>query len=995
MVCGPGTGVRWRLLLLLLPLLGCCHMLHAQEVAPYLLTEGLEPQVALEGNRLVLSCLAGGSWPLQYRWALNGTDITDWTPQFRWTLQSVKRTDAGQYQCTVRNRMGALIQRSTEVQVAYLGSFPGEEQRKTVPQERAAVVSPPALASYPRPLLTWFKDGQKILPNDRVATTLDNQLVVLATRPEDAGRYHANAVNPLTGENVTSAPVYLSVSGPGSEPESPTIVIGPRDTTVTAGSDVTLECVANARFVDQLQLSWKRDGRRLAEGRRLVVTTAKASDAGVYVCEASLSNSSAKAAEASAQLSVVEPPTLTTRPPRRMVVDLERSVDLPCAASGTPPPQLDWFKDGVPVTRLANPRYRLTAGGLTVRRAQPGDGGIFQCFARNAAGEAQVHAHLLVSSVSPVFTSPPTDLTVTEGAAALFSCQTSGAPTPAVTWRRGSQVVASGSVRLARFTLLQSSGLLVEPVTFQDAGEFTCVAANSERVINASARLTVLNRTLISLPPADQRVIKGTTAVLRCSATHDPRVDVSYRWQRGGAPLLLAPGGRLSVQPGSLTIGQTWSGDIGDYTCTVTSKAGNDSRTARLEVIELPHSPRSLAALLDDSDSRAVRLSWLRPFDGNSPLLYYVLELSENNSPWKVHLPEVSPAVAQVSVGGLTPARTYQFRLCAVNQVGRGQFSAETHRLMLREEAPSAPPKNIVASGRTNQSIMVQWQPPPELQLNGVLRGYLLRYRLAGLPGEYQEKNISSPETNYCLLKDLIIWTQYQIQVAAYTGAGLGVFSSPVTEYTLQGVPTAPPQDVEVSAVNSTTIRFSWSPPPQQFINGINQGYKLLVWPQQSPEDVAVATVTPDYPSLRHSSLVSGLSKFTWYYTSTLCFTTPGDGPRSPPTLLQTHQDVPGPVRDLSFSEVLDTSVRVSWSPPEDANGVITGYLLWWHVSAEESSRQQRPLSNSTLRCQLTGLNSTTTYSVQVAALTAAGRGAVTSSSVATGVPPGNARLGC
>lgn len=48
-------------------------------------------------------------------------------------------------------------------------------------------------------------------------------------------------------------------------------------------------------------------------------------------------------------------------------------------------------------------------------------------------------------------------------------------------------------------------------------------------------------------------------------------------------------------------------------------------------------------------------------------------------------------------------------------------------RLMLREEAPSAPPKNIVASGRTNQSIMVQWQPPPEPQLNGVLRGYVLR----------------------------------------------------------------------------------------------------------------------------------------------------------------------------------------------------------------------------------------------------------------------------
>ena len=45
----------------------------------------------------------------------------------------------------------------------------------------------------------------------------------------------------------------------------------------------------------------------------------------------------------------------------------------------------------------------------------------------------------------------------------------------------------------------------------------------------------------------------------------------------------------------------------------------------------------------------------------------------------------------------------------------------------IAEEPPSAPPKNIVASGRTNQSIMVQWQPPPEPEHNGALRGYVLR----------------------------------------------------------------------------------------------------------------------------------------------------------------------------------------------------------------------------------------------------------------------------
>lgn len=53
------------------------------EVAPYLRGGVLQQRVALDGNRLELTCLAGGSWPLQYRWTLNHSYITDWTPQYR------------------------------------------------------------------------------------------------------------------------------------------------------------------------------------------------------------------------------------------------------------------------------------------------------------------------------------------------------------------------------------------------------------------------------------------------------------------------------------------------------------------------------------------------------------------------------------------------------------------------------------------------------------------------------------------------------------------------------------------------------------------------------------------------------------------------------------------------------------------------------------------------------------------------------------------------
>lgn len=34
---------------------------------------------------------------------------------------------------------------------------------------------------------------------------------------------------------------------------------------------------------------------------------------------------------------------------------------------------------------------------------------------------------------------------------------------------------------------------------------------------------------------------------------------------------------------------------------------------------------------------------------------------------------------------------------------------------------------------------------------------------------------------------------------------------------------------------------------------------------------------------------------------------------------------VPGPVGHLSFSEILDTSLKVSWQEPGEKNGILTG----------------------------------------------------------------------
>lgn len=58
-----------------------------------------------------------------------------------------------------------------------------------------------------------------------------------------------------------------------------------------------------------------------------------------------------------------------------------------------------------------------------------------------------------------------------------------------------------------------------------------------------------------------------------------------YVWKKDEELVSQTRGGRITLQEGSLHISQTWSGDIGDYTCDVISQAGNDSKAARLEVM--------------------------------------------------------------------------------------------------------------------------------------------------------------------------------------------------------------------------------------------------------------------------------------------------------------------------------------------------------------------------------------------------------------------------
>jgi hypothetical protein len=70
------------------------------------------------------------------------------------------------------------------------------------------------------------------------------------------------------------------------------------------------------------------------------------------------------------------------------------------------------------------------------------------------------------------------------------------------------------------------------------------------------------------------------------------------------------------------------------------------------------------------------------------------------------------------------------------------------------------------------------------------------------------------------------------------------------------------------------------------------------------------------------------LKKFTKYTLSILCFTNSGDGPLTQPIQLQTLEDIPGEVNEISFINVYDKSIDIEWKPPLQPLFIYYQYIL-------------------------------------------------------------------
>ncbi|MFH4973852.1 hypothetical protein AB6A40_000561 [Gnathostoma spinigerum] len=933
------------------------------------------------------------------------------------TFNAITHEQSGIYRCWATNHLGSTISSPLNITVLYIVGFhPFALSEVFIARGDSVVLQPPNLISSSQLNFTWtwFFNNEKIVKDNWHYVTKSGELVLL-DYDGSSGVYQVEVSEESYRSTSDAITIFTELGGPRSLRMA--ILYKPRNAKVRIGDGIpaVFECVAN-HWSQSISLKWSIGGIQVLDdgfnlvisdyGRRFEIRTVDElnfqGSVLLVTCSLFVDNSLKDSAEAN--LTVIQKPKIDrAKIPPVVNLTLGGSVTVNCESTGFPDPSLRWYHNGQPM--------RLDATSLEVTGIGWNMSGVYQCEAFNEAGYdtaatwikfsygSSFGSRLLNQSIplnGSVASSADT-LTVEVGNDIFIPCGIKGSPRSAVLWEfNGSEIVGDDR------HILQNQSLHIRTTAESDSGIYRCIVIDEsvtdwqETTVHVSA-----GSELIEYGPKNQSILIGSNIVMPCQmsgyAASSNRALTVWKWNGQKLSNIVDPVHRLVVNSdGSISIKQVGPDNIGVYTCTVRAHGREQSASAWLKIIEKPSMPTSVVAELINETTRArVRLKWRAGFDGNSPLIKHIVEMRSVGptnlwSDWEIVLDNLPLEICCVAfIDNLKPSSVVEFRVTAVNRYGSGKPSVPSNNITMPQQRPAAAPRSVVASARSWSSIMVQWQPPPADQWNGDIQGYLIRYRLANYASvPWLEKNITNGQIRNAPLEHLITWREYEIQVAAYSNRGMGVFSRPLYITTLEGVPTHPPSHLYVKVINSTAVAVSFTAPDQQVIPGVNQGYKVELWKKTvSPSSLyRQVRIPPNGPIINKT--IDGLEKFGHYLVTVLCFTTPGDGPRSDPVEVTTDEDLPGAVDSLHFDLVLFNSVVVAWDPPSEPNGIITGYTLrYWEVS--QPNEKYTVFANSSSRkVNIDGLKASTHYSIGIHARTKIGAGPETEAKFVSGVPP-------
>ncbi|KAL7044458.1 hypothetical protein ACKWTF_001915 [Chironomus riparius] len=310
---------------------------------------------------------------------------------------------------------------------------------------------------------------------------------------------------------------------------------------------------------------------------------------------------------------------------------------------------------------------------------------------------------------------------------------------------------------------------------------------------------------------------------------------------------------------------------------------------------DTPTQPKVLA-----KTKSSLQLRWNAPVDNGSHIIHYVLEMSNEPDGEFTELCKIKGK--QFTVNKLTPAAWYTFRLAAVNEVGRSEYSQPVSYNTDGYPPPQPLPPRV--HNVTTTSIALLWSRRREdgefiLQMsNQGPQGYMNVYY--------------GPELIYECTR-LQRATSYQFRLASKTDAGQSTWSDEISVVTLPDQPGRPSKPQVKGKIHAYNFKVKWDPPHDR------GGAEIKCYHLEISSGAVYERI---YSGTLAEAVCDRLSPGTTYQVRVLCEGPGGVSGPSDTSTITTEAIVPNPPKTPYYSNLPGPYAAVlQWDKPHYQGG--------------------------------------------------------------------------
>ncbi|XP_076062140.1 Down syndrome cell adhesion molecule 1 isoform X8 [Oratosquilla oratoria] len=951
---------------------------------PPQLTYAFQERTLQPGPSVFLKCVAAGNPTPEITWELDGKRLTNsdrmQVGQYvtvngevvsHLNISAIHTNDGGYYACVASSTVGS-VRHAARLNVYGLPYIRTMDKVAVVAGENMVVNCP--VAGYPIDSIVWEKNG-RLLPINRRQSTFPNGTLVVegVQRSTDQGRYTCVARNTqgytARGDLDVQVmePPQVHPSGPLDPPEE--------------GATVKLQCVVFGGD-SPISIAWYRNGQVLTkmnfpgmspaqesfwcgeeeeEKRRSLVIVEYLGDryseltfsslcrghAGTYTCQAT---NAGGVDRHSTVLSIHVPPRWIIEPKDKAFA-LGSDAQLECKADGFPEPSLSWKKAAGrqpgDYRDLAsnNPNVRVTDDGtLHITNIQKSHEGYYLCEANNGIGAGLSAVIYVRVQAPPQFKIQYRNQTARRDEDAVLECEAEGETPIGILWSKDNHNIDQTAE--PRYTIREEmqgagvhSSLSIKNTDRSDSAVYTCVATNAFGSADTNINLIIQEHPEL---PSSLKVLDKSGRYVELSWTppydgNSPitRYIVEFKLSRGNwetdGERVIVPGNHNIATVHDLRPATTYH-----FRIVARNEIGDSDPSDTVTIItaeEAPSGPpRNLK--VEAVDQHSLRVSWKPPLreEWNGDIQGYLVgyRLASSNNTYIFETVEFSKEMGKehhLTISKLDVYTEYAAVVQAFNKIGKGPESKEV-RAYTAEGTPQKPPHDVSCNTLTSQTIRVTWSSPPLETVQGMIKGYKVIYGPSEQWFDEESKDTKITSSTETHLHGLQKYTNYSIQVLAFTSGGEGVRSNPIHCQTDQDIPEAP-TSVKALVMSAESILVSWQPPERP--NGIITQYTVYFKEHGKADSDAHPKKLPPSQKSYEATGLKHRDDYVFWVTASTTF---GEGEPSQPVHLKLSNKVPAKIASFddeyvaTYKEDVKLECQAVGIPSPDIRWTIRGEIF-------------------------------------------------------------------